>query len=270
MKKLLALAVAMILALGCMSAFAADGPIEGVGYPELPDNTLKLTVSTILFSPDAQTTRMQALWQQKMEEYLGVKLDITWQTVAWDDWQGNEQTVLVAGEYADINSYSQGDYIDSFVIVLLLEFNEDGTYRMCADPDAIDSTMEPLKASVVRFYEDFLLIMICDTLEEAVENQFGVKKDDMIYAALEVTLPEFVDSLFSAEAIAELFETMSREGRYSVEPGKLHLSAGLDEEPGEGDYESFTMDGGKLTLTDYAGTSLYEGLVYPMSFTRVG
>ena len=114
MKKLLALAVAIILALGCMSAFAVSGPIEGVDYPELPDGTLKITVTAPLFTPDAQTTRMQKLWQEKMEEYLGVKLDITWQTTAWDDWQGKEQTQLAAGEYGDVNSYSQGDYVNSY------------------------------------------------------------------------------------------------------------------------------------------------------------
>ena len=47
MKKLLALAVAIILALGCMSAFAVSGPIEGVDYPELPDGTLKITVTGV-------------------------------------------------------------------------------------------------------------------------------------------------------------------------------------------------------------------------------
>lgn len=114
MKKLLALAVAIILALGCMSAFAVSGPIEGVDYPELPDGTLKITVTAPLFTPDAQTTRMQKLWQEKMEAYLGVKLDITWQTTAWDDWQGKEQTQLAAGEYGDVNSYSQGDYVNSY------------------------------------------------------------------------------------------------------------------------------------------------------------
>ena len=30
MKKLFALAIALVLALGCMSAFAAEGPIEGL------------------------------------------------------------------------------------------------------------------------------------------------------------------------------------------------------------------------------------------------
>ena len=78
MKKLLALAVAIVLALGCVSAFAVSGPIEGVDYPELPDGTLHLTVAVPNWGTDQTTTRMQKLWQEKMEEYLGIKLDITY------------------------------------------------------------------------------------------------------------------------------------------------------------------------------------------------
>ncbi|MCR4620985.1 MAG: hypothetical protein K5663_02775 [Clostridiales bacterium] len=115
MKKLLALAVAIILALGCMSAFAVSGPIEGVDYPELPDGTLHLTVAVPNFGTDQTTTKMQKLWQEKMEEYLGVKLDITYTSgLAWNDYQGNEATNLAAKELADVNTYSQGSLVNEY------------------------------------------------------------------------------------------------------------------------------------------------------------
>ena len=67
MKKLLAVAIALVLAMGCMSAFAAEGPIEGLFYPELPDNTLKITANVPNFGTDQRDTKMMKLWQEKME-----------------------------------------------------------------------------------------------------------------------------------------------------------------------------------------------------------
>ncbi|MBR4235480.1 MAG: hypothetical protein IKR85_05390 [Clostridia bacterium] len=114
MKKLLALAIALLLAMGCMSAFAADGPIEGLDYPDLPDNTLKITVSTANFGTDQVNTKMMKLWQEKMEEYLGIKLDITWTTIPWDDFRSNESVKLAAKDLADVNTYSQGDLVNQY------------------------------------------------------------------------------------------------------------------------------------------------------------
>ena len=114
MKKLFALAIALVLAMGCMSAFAADGPIEGLDYPDLPNNTLKITVSTANFGTDQVNTKMMKLWQEKMEEYLGIKLDITWTTIPWDDFRSNESVKLAAKDLADVNTYSQGDLVNQY------------------------------------------------------------------------------------------------------------------------------------------------------------
>ena len=114
MKKLFALAIALVLALGCFSAFAQEGPIAGLDYPELPNNTLKITVSTANFGTDQVNTKMMQLWQEKMEEYLGIKLDITWQTIPWDDFRANESVNLAAKDLADVNTYSQADLVNQY------------------------------------------------------------------------------------------------------------------------------------------------------------
>lgn len=114
MKKLFALAIALVLALGCFSAFAAEGPIEGLDYPDLPNNTLSITVNTANFGTDQVNTRMMKLWQQKMEEYLGVKLDITWNTIPWDDFRAQESVNLAAKDLADVNTYSQADLVNQY------------------------------------------------------------------------------------------------------------------------------------------------------------
>ena len=106
MKKTLALVLALALLLGCVSFASAEGTRnrEGLTFPELPNNTLKLTVSVPNFGTDQLPTKMQALWQEKVEEYLGCKLDITWQVVPWNDFRNNESVNLAAGDLADINS----------------------------------------------------------------------------------------------------------------------------------------------------------------------
>ena len=106
MKKTLALVLALALMLGCMSFASAEGTMnrEGLTFPELPDNTLKLTVSTANFGTDQLPTKMQKLWQEKMEAYLGCKLDITWQVQPWNDFRSNESVALAAGDLADIST----------------------------------------------------------------------------------------------------------------------------------------------------------------------
>ena len=118
--KVLSLVLALALMLGCMTVAFGEGTMnrEGLEFPELPDNTLHLTVNSANFGTDAQGTKMQALWQEKMEEYLGCKLDISWNYQPWNDFRSNESVKLAAGDIADINTYSQGTLVN--------EYGEDG------------------------------------------------------------------------------------------------------------------------------------------------
>lgn len=172
------------------------------------------------------------------------------------------------------------DYADSFSVTLVLELKEDGTYSLSADEAALEATFGALKSSVVRFYDDYMLLAISDALVEngydpvsgwdEVETRIGAKKDEIILNSLGMSLTEFVDALFSQEMLAEVAGQTNREGKYTVEPGKLHMSASLDSEPKDGDYESFSLADDTLVLTDYAGTSLAEDLIYPIAFQRIG
>ncbi len=115
MKKILSLVLALVMMLGVAVA-SAEGTMnkEGLTFPELPNNTLTLTVSVPNFGSDALNTKMQALWQEKVEAYLGCKLDITWQVMPWNDFRSNESVMLAASDLADINTYSQGSLVNEY------------------------------------------------------------------------------------------------------------------------------------------------------------
>ena len=116
MKKLLVLALALVLALGCVyTAQAAEGPVAGLYYPDLPNNELHITVNSANFGTDQLGTRMMALWEEKMEEYLGIDIVIdSYSNIPLSDFRSNEAVNLAANELADINTYSQSELVNEY------------------------------------------------------------------------------------------------------------------------------------------------------------
>ena len=106
---------------GVTSGAAANG----IQLPEIPDGVLKLEVNIPDFNQTSEGTMIQNLWQEKMEAYLGVKLDITWTRTAWNDFRETEKVPLQAGKIADVSTLSIGPAIN--------EFGEDGTVLNLAD-----------------------------------------------------------------------------------------------------------------------------------------
>lgn len=82
--------------------------------PELPDNTLKLEVRAPNFGTSAEGTLIQQKWQEEMEKYLGIKLDISYNYSPWQDYRDSEKVLIQAGDIPDVATYSQGTYINEF------------------------------------------------------------------------------------------------------------------------------------------------------------
>jgi len=93
---------------------AEDTAASGLTFPELPNNTLSITVSIPNFGTSPEGTEIQKLWQEKMEAYLGCKLDITWTVTPWADFRENEKVLLQSGEIPDVSSYSQGSFVNEY------------------------------------------------------------------------------------------------------------------------------------------------------------
>ena len=85
-----------------------------LNLPKLEGDTLSLTVNIADFSQSSEGTMIQEMWQEKMEEYLGVTLDITWQRTPWADFRNNELVILQSGNIPDISTYSQGTAINEY------------------------------------------------------------------------------------------------------------------------------------------------------------
>lgn len=123
MRKILAAALALALAAsvfaGCSkggdtsskaptattSGSSASGGSEGTTLPELPNNTLTLTIDRPQFNEAAEGKPVQNMWNEKMAEYLGCELDITWQETLWNDFLTNQQTTMASGTFSDVVPY---------------------------------------------------------------------------------------------------------------------------------------------------------------------
>lgn len=100
---------------GSSSAGSSTSDSTAAGsLPALKDNTLKLIIAAPEFNAPATGTPIQKEWQTKMEAYLGVKLDITWQYTPWASYRENEGVLLASGQYPDIMATASKDYPNQY------------------------------------------------------------------------------------------------------------------------------------------------------------
>lgn len=152
---------------------------------------------------------------------------------------------------------------DSFTIVLYMQINEDDTYSLYADTDALEQTMEAAKASfaegMTKYLEDMVL----------AETGIAMSADDIL-AASNTTMDEMLAEAFPEGMVEELAEGMKQEGKFKAKDGRLYTSAGLEYEVDPAVYETYTLEGTTLTLLEYVGEDAGDTMnVYPMVFNKV-
>lgn len=151
--------------------------------------------------------------------------------------------------------------VETLEIGFQLTFNEDDTYALTVDPTTMDAAAETLGQVVSegmrKYFSDALA---AQGIEMDIDEALAAMGMD-----LDALVEEMKDEVFSEEAVAE----MNVEGRFKVEDGKLYLTESVDEEPVGGEYNTYTLDGDKLTLDAGSEADSDMAFMFPMVLERV-
>lgn len=165
---------------------------------------------------------------------------------------------LMEGMDEELQSYFE---LGEFTYTMNITFRDDGTYATAMDEASVVAAVDSLVASL----EEGMI--------KAMEAQFAEMGIDMTVeealAATGMTIADLMTGIDAETIVAEL--TTGTEGNYKAEEGKLYLSASLETTVDETIYDTFTLDGDKLTLTEHFGSEddqTFAAEMYPMVFTR--
>lgn len=164
----------------------------------------------------------------------------------------NDQMKAGMGGDQDLMQYFT---IKDFSIKLVLTFNEDDTYKLAVDKDAMDQSLDSIlagfKEGATRYFED----LIAQSGQEMTVDE--------ALSSMGLTMDDFMDQLFSKEDMMSSLGEMESSGTFEAKSEMLYLT----DDDGTG-VEPYKLDGSTLTLTgEGVDDSELEGL-YPMSFTK--
>lgn len=148
--------------------------------------------------------------------------------------------------------------IDKLEVKFDLEFKKDDTCAMSVDAAHLEAQMDDLLDTVLEGTLKYMEDMFADqgfdmSIDEMLELS-GVSKDD-----LRQELANSID-------FSDMFEEVNFEGNFKASKGKLYMSTSLDEEVDESVYETYKLDGDKLTIDTGNGQAAD---FFPMTFERV-
>ena len=122
---------AMLLLL-TLALLVSGGALADEAYPE----TVDLTLYRAIFSASPIGTPIEEEWQARMEDYLGVKLNITWEELPFAEFNTKMPVYLAAGDWADAFLVSGASYteVNEFgmqgMLVNLLDYLPEDSYYM--------------------------------------------------------------------------------------------------------------------------------------------
>lgn len=172
----------------------------------------------------------------------------------------------ILSEVGDMSEYFT---VTDFKVTYVMELRSDGTYTIMMDEAsanaAFDALMEDLMDGMVEYLE-----------AEIEKSGLDMTVEEMLAASgssLEALKEELVSSIEEQDLVEDLIEESSEEGRFKAADGKLYMSAGLEYNVDENVYDTYVLDGDKLTLVEHVGDDAEEDeindLIYPMEFQKV-
>lgn len=153
---------------------------------------------------------------------------------------------------------------ENFDITLMLDFNEDGTFRMYVDEEALRDTFNTYIESLASFGTNVMYEQLegkgytRDEVDTMVQEQYGMGVEEYMLSQLQ-----------SSVNIDDLIGDMETTGVYKAKGNKLYMD---EVAVSSNMYDLFTVEGDTLTI-DAAGEvdseEIIEGFDYPYVFNKV-
>lgn len=153
---------------------------------------------------------------------------------------------------------------EEFDITLMMDFNEDGTFKMYADEEALSSTFNTYIESLASFGTDMMYTelegsgMSREEIDAAFQEQYGMGIEEYMLSELQASVDMDV-----------LVGDIETTGVYEAKGNKLYMD---ETAVSSNVYDLFTVEGDVLTI-DAAGevdsAEIIEGFDYPYTFNKV-
>lgn len=152
----------------------------------------------------------------------------------------------------------------SFEIVVYLQFNEDDTYSMYTDTDAMEETLD---AAVADFAEG-----MARYLEDSIYAETGMEMTaDEILATAGMSMDDLMAEAFPEGMAEEIAAGMTQSGKFEAKNSMLFTSVDPSYDVDPDVYETYELDGNTLSITGFVGQgSSATGGVYPLIFNKIG
>jgi len=188
-----------------------------------------------------------------------------------------------------IEPFSFGDFLEDCSVDMSFEFKNDGTYTKSVDEASVRQLREVTAKATMEFYYELMVRMLMEQLKEYSPNGsfadveeldafltdvLGMGLDGAIESSLGMSLEDYVEEVLGDELWDEVLDGLRGEGKYEAKDGKLFLSDGLNYNIDPEIYDTYTLSGNTLTLTDNVGGEgisedyAYKDYLYPVSFEK--
>ena len=152
--------------------------------------------------------------------------------------------------------------LDSFNIPLVLELKADGTYTMTVEKEGLEAALSEVVGKLSSGMEAYFADLLA---------QQGIEMDvNEALAVMGISMDDLMAELTAELDADALYESMGGEGNWKAEDGKFYMTEDLETAAGEGEYNTYVLEGDTLTLD--VGTETVDEetakVMFPMVLTR--
>lgn len=171
-----------------------------------------------------------------------------------------------ADALADNMGDEYADFYEPLNITILVDFNEDGTYRMYVGEDSLTDSFNNWLDAFMEYSVD----MTYGLFEE--QGMTKEEADAIILKRYGMSMEEYYDTVRSAFDAGTLVGKREITGTYEMRGNKLYLAEGSNDID-ESYYNIFTVDGNKMIWelpdgVDETEAEIVPGLSYPLEFEK--